>query len=169
LGVPTKPNTTGKATASDVVMTPPSVARWIVSQFPVSGKSLDPCAGDNAFFNALPEPKERCEISDGLDFFEYTGKVDWIITNPPYSIYDRILEHCFNTADNVVLFVPVAKAFKSMKTERMVEHYGGLKEIIFMGSGGKYGFGFGFPVGCLYYKRGYTGDCRIRRITTAST
>lgn len=169
MGVPTKPNKTSKATVSDTVMTPSNVAKWIVAQFPITGKCLDPCAGEDAFFNAMPEPKQRCEISEGLDFFDYAGEVDWIITNPPYSIYDKFLEHCFNVADNVVLFVPVAKAFKSMKIERLVEQYGGLKEIIFMGSGSRYGFGFGFPVGCLYYKRGYAGDCKIRRITTAST
>jgi hypothetical protein len=45
--------------------------------------------------------------------------------------------------------------------QKMVNAYGGLKEIIYMGGGSKYGFAFGFPVGCLYYKRGYTGDCRI--------
>ena len=158
---PTKANRTNIATASDMVMTPPYVARLIVDYFVPSGKCLDPCSGNNAFYNALPNPKDWCEITKGRDFFDYTDKVDWIITNPPYSIYDKFLQHSFHIADNVVFFVLIAKAFKSLSIERMVIEYGGLKEIVIMGGGNKFGFAFGFPVGCLYYKRGYSWDCKI--------
>jgi len=158
---PTRPNKTKKATAADIVFTPPHVAERIIHYFAPKGRCLDPCKGKGAFYNELPSPKEWCEITEGKDFLEYEGKVDYIITNPPYSIYDLFLEKCFSVADNVILFVPIAKAFKSLKVERMVQKFGGLKEILLMGGGSKYGFGFGFPVGCLYYKRGYKGDCRI--------
>lgn len=87
--------------------------------------------------------------------------MDWIITNPPYSIYDHFLKHAFEVADNVVFFVPIAKAFKSNKVQRMVIEYGGLKELVYMGGGQKHGFAFGFPVGCLHYQRSFVGDCRI--------
>ena len=87
--------------------------------------------------------------------------MDWIITNPPYSIYDQFLEHAFKIADNVVFFVPIAKAFKSNKVQEMVANYGGLKELIYMGGGSKHGFAFGFPVGCLHYQKGFVGDCKI--------
>lgn len=87
--------------------------------------------------------------------------VEWAITNPPYSIYDEFLQHAFRVADNVVFFVPIAKAFKSNKVQAMVNEYGGLKEIVYMGGGSKHGFGFGFPVGCLHYQRNYKGDCKI--------
>jgi hypothetical protein len=83
--------------------------------------------------------------------------VDWIVTNPPYSIYDQFLEHCFELADDVVLLVPIAKAFKSMRIQRLVDSYGGLKEIYLIGAGSKCGFPVGFPTGCLHYRRGYTG------------
>jgi len=43
----------------------------------------------------------------------------------------------------------------------MVIEYGGLKEIVYMGGGNNHGFAFGFPVGCLYYKRNYIGDCKL--------
>src|SRR4030067_583417 len=88
-------------------------------------------------------------------------KVDWIITNPPYSIYDHFLEKSFSIADNVVFLVPIVKAFKSKKTLKMTIDYGGLKEIVYMGGGRKHGFGFGFPVGCLHYQRNYKGECKI--------
>lgn len=158
MGVPTKPNRTGVATASDSVQTPPHIARMIISRFNPTGFVLEPCRGSGGFYTLLPEPKDWCEMTQGRDFFEYHKRVDWIITNPPYSIYDRFLAHCFDLADNVVLLCPIAKAFKSMCIERLVDSYGGLKVIWLIGSGQSCGFAFGFPVGCLYYRRGYKGD-----------
>lgn len=166
MGIPTKPNKTGNATVSDNVQTPINIAKMIVSMFSPQGFILEPCRGDGNIYNELPEPKDWCEIKEGKDFFDYRCKVDWIITNPPFSIYDRFLEHCFTIADNVVLLVPIAKAFKSMRIERIVDTYGGLKTIWLIGSGSKCGFAFGFPTGCLYYQRGYRG--KIERIVESS-
>lgn len=161
-GVPTKPNKTQKATKSDTVYTPLSTAQFIVDYFKPTGTILEPSSGKDVFYNLFPnKTKYRCEIDDDLDFFDFNKKIDWIITNPPYSIYDCFLEHCFELANDVVLFVPIAKAFKSNKIQNIVVNYGGLKEIVYMGGGSKHGFGFGFPVGCLHYKRNYTGDCKI--------
>lgn len=154
---PTKPNRTGNATAADTVMTPLPIAQLIVEHFKPTGSILEPAKGTGNFMKALPKGTQWCEITEGRDFFTFTGTVDWILTNPPYSIYDAFLEKCFETADNVVLLVPIAKAFKSMKIEKMVDEYGGLKEIFLIGGGGKCGFAFGFPTGALHYKRGYTG------------
>jgi len=156
-GIPTRANKTGKATASDSVMTPPEIARNIVNHYKPSGLILEPARGTGNIYKELSDPKDWCEITSGRDFFDYKLKADWIITNPPYSIYDKFLEHCFKIADNVVLLVPIAKAFKSMKIERLVDKYGGLKEIWLMGSGTQCGFAFGFPTGCLHYKRHYKG------------
>ena len=161
-GVPTQPNRTHKATAADSVTTNFNTAVWIINYYSPTGSILEPCAGENIFYDNFSNPeKYRCEITEGIDFLDWIKPVDWIITNPPYSIYDDILKHAFNIADNVVFFVPIAKAFKSNKIQGLVLEYGGLKEIVYMGSGAKHGFGFGFPVGCLYYKRGYIGDCKI--------
>lgn len=159
---PTRPNKTNKATAADEVYTNSDTAKKIIDYYNPHGSILDPCAGLNAFYaNYQNSEKHRCEIKDGIDFMNWNTPVDWIITNPPYSIYDIFLQKCFTVADNVVLFVPIAKAFKSNKVQKFVCEYGGLKEIIYMGTGSRHGFNFGFPVGCLYYKRGYAGDCKI--------
>jgi len=119
-GKPTVPNRTGKSTASDDVQTKVEIAKIIVNHYNISGEILEPCKGKGNIYNLLPDPKNWCEIKEGKDFFDWEKRVDWIVTNLPYSIYDRFLEHCFNIADNVVLLVPIAKAFKSMKIERMV-------------------------------------------------
>ncbi len=161
-GIPTKPNKTEIATAADKVYTKESTAKWIVDYFNPSGSILEPAAGKDVFYNLFKtNEKFRCEIDDGIDFLTFDKKVDWIITNPPYSIYDIFLEKSFETANDVVFFVPIAKAFKSNKIQQMVIKYGGLKEIVYMGGGSKHGFAFGFPVGCLHYQKGYKGDCKI--------
>lgn len=159
----TKANKTGKSTPNDVVMTKPETAKWIINHFQPSGICLDPCAGNNAFFDAMLEPKIRLEISEGTDFFEFNKNVDWIITNPPFSIYDNFLLHAFKISKNVVWFVPLNKAFKSQKIDKAIQNYGGLKEIVLMGGGSKHGFPFGFPVGCLHYQKFYVGDIKLTR------
>ena len=156
---PTVPNKTGIATQADNVQTPLHIAKLVMAYFPPPyGVVLEPCRGDGNIYNLLPSPKDWCEIREGKDFFDYNGKVDWIITNPPYSNYDRFVAHCFDVADNVVLLCPIAKAFKSMRMEKLIDKFGGLKKILLIGSGAKCGFSFGFPTGCLYYQRHYQGN-----------
>ena len=159
---PTQPNKTGTSTPNDVVMTPQETANWIVDYYKPTGRVLEPCRGDGKFYNR-PEFTDWCEISEGLDFFDFNDKVDWIITNPPFSIYDAFLTKAFEVADNVVFFCPINKMCKSQRIDRMIEEYGGLKEVILMGGGGLHDFPFGFPVGCLYYKRNHKGDIKWTR------
>jgi hypothetical protein len=159
-----KPNKTGKQNQTDKVMTREDVAIKIIEHFNPTGITLEPCRGSGSFYNNIKGKKDWCEIDEGKDFFNYDKKVDWIITNPPYSIYDKFLLKAFEVADNIVFLVPLAKAFKSQKIDKEIEKYGGLKEIVMLGSGGKIGFPFGFPCGCLYYKRGYKGDVKITRM-----
>lgn len=158
MGIPTKPNKTKKSTAADFVETPKWLAKTIIDHYQPNGKCLDPAAGNNIFYDLLLQPKDWCEINKEKDFLDYNEKADWIITNPLYSIYNFFLKKYFEVADNVVLLVPIAKAFKSLSVERMVQEYGGLKEIWLMGSGTFCGFSFGFPTGCLYYQRNYKGS-----------
>ena len=159
-----KPNKTGKQNQTDKVMTREDVAIKIIEHFNPTGITLEPCRGSGSFYNNINGEKDWCEIDKNKDFFDYNKKANWIITNPPYSIYDKFLLKAFEVADNVVFLVPLAKAFKSQKIDKEIEKYGGLKEIVMLGGGGKIGFPFGFPCGCLYYKRGYKGDVKITRM-----
>ena len=159
-----KPNKTDKQNQTDKVMTREDVAIKIIEHFNPTGITLEPCKGGGSFYNNIKCEKDWCEIDENKDFFNYDKKVDWIITNPPYSIYDKFLLKSFEVSDNIVFLVPLAKAFKSQKIDKEIEKYGGLKEIVILGGGGKIGFPFGFPCGCLYYKRGYKGDVKITRM-----
>jgi hypothetical protein len=159
-----KPNKTGRQNQTDKVMTREDVAIKIIKYFNPSGLILEPCRGSGSFYNNIQGKKDWCEIDEKRDFFDYDKKIDWIITNPPYSIYDKFLLKAFEVSNNIVFLVPLAKAFKSQKIEEAISNYGGLKEIVMLGGGGKIGFPFGFPCGCLYYKRGYKGNVKITKL-----
>ena len=58
---------------------------------------LDAFAGNKVFYKNYPNivKKDWCEIKEEKDFYNYNKKVDWIITNPPYSILDPVLAHTY--------------------------------------------------------------------------
>tara|TARA_R110000824_G_C14815121_1_gene636059 strand:- start:36 stop:557 length:522 start_codon:yes stop_codon:yes gene_type:complete len=145
---------------SDVVFTPDNISKDFVDRYDFYGKVLEPCKGMGAILKYLPKDSEWCEIAYGVDFYEYKNKVDWLITNPPYSDFDRFLDHAFEVADNVCLLVPFAKIFKSMGTMRKIYNYGGIVSAFVIGAS-KCGFPFGFPVGMIHIKKGYTGQTQI--------
>jgi hypothetical protein len=148
---------------NDVVFTPDWLAKQICEMFPISGKVLEPCKGEGAFLQYLPKDSNWCEITEGRNFYDYNEKVDWIVTNPPYSDFNRFLEHSFELAENIVLLVPVAKLFKSMGTLRTVLNFGGFVSIDLLPSS-KAGFPFGFPCAVYYLKRGYSGETKIKML-----
>jgi len=153
---------------NDVIMTPRHIAKQMIDFYEIKDceRVLDPCAGDGAFFDQYPKEaiKYRMEISEGLDFFDWdvnrSPHIDWIITNPPYSIFPQFLEHCFKVADNVCLLIPLAKLVSSLKRINMVMDYGGIVSMRVIGAS-RCGFPFGFPAAAIHMKRGYTGETLI--------
>lgn len=94
------------APEQDFVLTPELLATRIMAVFAdrMTGDVLDPCRGDGAFFNAFPPhvTPHWCELAEGRDFFGWSQRVDWIVTNPPYSKLRSFLVHAMTVADNVV-------------------------------------------------------------------
>ena len=147
---------------ADKVYTPENIAKLIINKFKLSGKVLDPFKGKGAFYNNYPETvkKDWCEIDEGKDFFEYKEHVDWIISNPPYSIYDEVMNHSFEIADNIVYLVPLNKIVSSLGRVKKIKEFGGVPYIYIIGAS-RCGFPFGFPCCAIYVKRGYTGETKI--------
>ena len=147
---------------NDNIYTPEDVSKLIISKFNLSGKVLDAFRGGGSFYNNYPENVEKywCEIKDGVDFFDYHEKIDWIITNPPYSIFDKVLTHSFEIAENVVYLVPLSKVVSSMGRIRKISSFGGVP-YIFIISAGKCSFPFGFPACAIYMKKDYKGPTTI--------
>lgn len=149
------------ATKEDIVYTPDEVAADILNHFNPFGTMLEPCRGGGAFHRLMPDGAEWCEITEGRDFYNWDKPIDWIITNPPYSIFDEFLDHAMTVGRDIVFLIPVNKLLSSTKKLRRVYAWGGIKEIRYYGSGREFGFPFGFPVGAVHLQREYSGPMDI--------
>lgn len=146
---------------ADIVYTPKRISKSIINFLKPTGLILDPCKGDGAFYDHLPYNKDYCEIREGKDFLLYNGKVDWVIGNPPYSIFYEFLQKAFEVSDNVRFLVPTNKVFQRQVIMEMVNKWGGVKSMVIYGSGQLIDFPFGFSVGNFHFQKGYKGDCKI--------
>ena len=63
-------------------------------------------------------------------------------------------------ANNIVFFVPFSKLWKSKSNELMINQYGGIRDLVYMGAGSQHGFPMGFVVGCVYFKKNYDGPIK---------
>jgi hypothetical protein len=146
---------------SDIVYTPEKVSRQIIEHLKPSGVCLDPCRGDGAFHKYLPADSDYCEITEDKDFLIYDKKVDWVIGNPPYSIFEQFLRKSFEISDNVSFLVPTNKVFQRQIIMDMINKYGGIKSCIIYGSGSLIDFPFGFSVGNFHFQRGFKGKSKL--------
>lgn len=142
---------------ADIVYTPDHVAKDIIDWVKPKGKCLDPCLGDGAFFKHLPVNADWCEIRKGKDFFDYFEKIDWIVGNPPYSIFEDWLRHSFQIANDIVYILPTNKVFQRQLIMNMINKWGGIKGLRVYGSGSTVGFPFGFSVGAFHFQKNYGG------------
>jgi len=102
-----------RSTANDKFYTPKSLVKIHLAKFgdiPDNSIIFEPFFGEGAYYNELKQmfPNitiEYTEIDKGLDFFEYKKKVDYIISNPPYSIIDRVLEHSITLKPKIISYL----------------------------------------------------------------
>lgn len=143
-------------TQKDVVYTPRWLSKAIVAHFQPTKKCLDPCRGDGAFYDYLPENgRDWCEIEHGRDFLAYTKQVNWCIGNPPYSCLLEWIRYSFKIADNVAYLVPLHRVMASASFIEDVFDYGGLKEVLHIGTGTDADFPFGHALAVVHYQRGW--------------
>jgi len=145
----------------DVVYTPKFLAKQIIDHYNPSGIILEPCKGDGAFYDFLPEGSPWCEISLGKDFYEYTDKVDWIITNPPWSILRPFLGHAMKIqADNIVFLFNFNALMTKARLRDIISNGYGIAEIYCVDTPSTEETGWpqaGFQLGAVNIKRGHTG------------
>lgn len=149
--------TTALSDYSDVHFTNVQLAHDIVQHFRPRGICMEPFRGEDAFYRWLPEGSPWCEITNGRDFFDANDKVDWIITNPPFSNLTEIFKHAFYLSENCVFLIPISKYWSSNPRLKLVANYGGLKEIYHVGTGRDIGFDIGFPFAAMHFIRHYSG------------
>lgn len=145
----------------DVVYTPDWVARDMVDYFKPSGRILEPCSGDGVFLRYLPTTAEWCEIEKGRDFFAWNEPVDWVIGNPPYSVFSKWLGHSMEIAENICYLIPLTRLFNSgFFIKRLIE-WGNIVTMRYYADGGELGFPIGFAIGAVWFQRDYKGNTQI--------
>jgi hypothetical protein len=146
----------------DLVETPLALAATIVRHFAPTGRVLDPCRGQGqAFYRALLDSSvsqvEWCEISEGRDFFEWTDRVDWAISNPPWSLMRSFLRHAMEIADNIV-FLATLPHFDTRARYRDIAAAGfGRKEALVVPHPPAPWPGSGFLLTAYHLQRGWRG------------
>jgi len=155
------PGITGPST--DLVFTPTELAASIINHLPLTGKVLDPSRGAGAFYNQFPAhlDKDYCEITEGKDFFDYDQRVDWVVTNPPWSLMRQFLLHGFKIADNVSYLTTVNHAFTKARINDAKQHDFWLKEILLVDTPKAPWPQSGFQLGMITWSKGYNGHTNI--------
>lgn len=152
----TKGRSLASKNGNDRVMTPISLCKEIVEHFNPNGRILEPCCGTGNFISVMPTA-EWCEIDKGVDFLKTNGNWSWIITNPPYSKYRDFLNHSMEVAENVVFLQLINATFYKARLRDIKNHSFGIKEIWCVDTPKEFPQ-FGFQLGCVYYKKNYTGE-----------
>lgn len=147
----------GALSPGDVVYTPDWCARDMVEWFKPSGRVLEPCKGDGAIYKYLPDGSEWCEIELGRDFFAYSKQVDWIVSNPPFSMFDEFMLHSYGISQNIVYLITLKNTMNAHGRVEMFRRGGWMKHIRFYGTGGGLGWAMGNEIGAIHFVRGYTG------------
>ena len=96
------------------------MVKKLISITPIKGSVLDAGSGENkVWYNNLIGEKYECEIEDGVDFFAWNKKVDWIIGNPPFHLGWRFLEKASDIATDGIAFLGNLNFFNSCLPNRL--------------------------------------------------
>jgi hypothetical protein len=144
---------------NDVVMTPEPLAKRLIEHFQPFGKILEPCIGEGAFYNNLVNA-EWCEITKGKDFMEYHDKVDWIITNPPWSKIRPFLQHSMELSEDIVFLTALAHLWFKARLRDINNAGFGIREIVLFDTPKNFPQG-GFQIGAFHIKKNYMGDIKF--------
>lgn len=148
-----------KLVESDYVQTPEWCAQDMVRFFQLFHFEpiLDPCRGENkVFWNILK--CDWCEIKEGKDFFENNNYYEWIIGNPPYSIFYPWMKHSYEIADNIVYLLPTFKVFNALGLIRMYKKNGWMKHIRVYDVGKKIEWSRSRPIIAVWFQKDYQGE-----------
>lgn len=67
------------------------------------------------------------------------------------------MTHAFKLAENVVFVLPISKIFSSAPRLNQIKEYGGIRTMVYLGTGRSIGFDIGFPFAAMHFQKNYTG------------
>ena len=148
--------------SDDVVMTPSELAERLVKHFAPTGKGLEPCCGSGNILRCL-DNAEWCEITKGKDFFDFTDKVDYIFTNPPWSKIRAFLRHSMEVADNIYFLFTINHLWTKARLRDIKDSGFGIVEICVFDTPREFPQS-GFQVGMIHLQKGYKGDIKLTEL-----
>lgn len=149
---------------NDRIYTPDPLASDIVKHFRPAGSILEPAAGGGAFLRALPRGSDWYEIDQGRDFLAGNGHWDWVVTNPPYSLFRPFLQKAMQVADNVV-FLCLDNAWNMRARRRDLQSAGfGIIETCECPVPPPPWPQFGMCLGATWIRRGWQGSTLTTRL-----
>ena len=159
--------------SNDCVQTPVDLALDIMNHFKPSGTILEPCKGDGSFiqayetYNLITQLQNNkgikwawCEIKEDRDFFNWNKKVDWIITNPPWSQIRKFLQHSMKVSDNIVFLMTINHLWTKARLRDIHEAGFGIKDIMLLDTPKEFPQ-MGFQLGAIYLKKGFDDDISL--------
>lgn len=150
--------------SNDEVQTPIGLAKRIVEHFQPSGDILEPCKGEGNFYNLLPTNTEWCEITQGRNFFTWTKKADWIVTNPPWSQIRMFLQHSMTLANDIVFLMTINHVWTKARVRDIYDAGFALKEICLVEMPVEFPQS-GFQLGAVHISKGWEGDVKLSNIS----
>jgi len=153
---------------NDRIMTPTKFTDAIVKHFDINGIVLEPSCGTGNFITSLKKYKNVtklywCEIDKNKDFFDFNKKVDWVISNPPFSNVTNFLTHAFEISNNVVFILTLYHIWTRKRREEREKYGFGIKELCIM----DYPDNFpkaGFELGIVHFQKGYKGNIKLSKL-----
>lgn len=157
-----------KATYNNIYYTPSNLSCAITAHFKPSGKLLDPYYGNGSFYNELTKYSPDCdwtELELGKDFFAYNQKVDWIISNPPFSNgFKDHLKHALKIASNIAFLITLNHFTTKARLKLIQESGFYVREILYVPTPDSFPQS-GFQLAVVYLNK-VEGDCKIQYLTT---
>ena len=148
--------------SNDCVMTPKYLAKALVKYFNPNGKILEPCKGTGNFLKYLPKNTKWCEIEEEKDFFDFNEKVDWIITNPPWSQIRKFLQHSLKISENICFLFTINHLWTRARLRDIINNNFGIKEILIFDCNELNNSGF--QLGMIHLKKNYDGNIKFSKL-----
>ena len=129
---------------NDVFITPNYIVKRMIEIACIQEHEtvLDPCKGEGAFYDELTGIKYWCEILLGKDFYEWKEQVDVIIGNPPFSQWDKWMEHTVSLQPKRICYLFGALNLTPNRLKKLSLHGYHVTNLVFVRINGYFGHSY---------------------------